>query len=347
MNLSAYNGGIVMSDRRSLEELEDFIEERVEEDMFSGAVLIAKEDAPFFKKAYGLASKRFGATNRVDTKFNIGSLNKMFTQVAIAQLAEKGRVEYDVPIKGYLPDYPPDVASKVNIDHLLNFTSGMGHYWNERFYASMGRLRRVDDFVSLFVDEPLAFEPGERYQYSNNGYVLLGKIVEAVSKTNYYDYIRENIYEPAGMKDSDHYELDAPVPNLATGYTRIDEQWRPVPGPRRSNLFIIGVKGSPAGGGYSTVEDLLRFDIALRENRLLGPDYTSTTFPTKPKEDGKPNVMIRAGGAPGVSAFFQKFPDFGYTAIVLSNYDPDDSKVVADRIRDLVLGTSSSLGRWR
>jgi D-alanyl-D-alanine carboxypeptidase len=336
-----------MSGEFDSEALDGFIEDRVAEDLFSGAVLVARGAEPIFKKAWGLASKRFGVPNRVDTKFNMGSLNKMFTHVAIAQLAERGRVEYDVPIKKYLPDYPREVADRVTVDHLLHFTSGMGHYWNERFYASMGRLRRVDDFVGLFVDEPLAFEPGERYQYSNNGYVLLGKIVEVVSGMDYYDYIRENIYEPAGMKDSDHYELDAPVPNLATGYTRIDEQWRPVPGPRRSNLFIIGVKGSPAGGGYSTVEDLLRFDIALRENRLLGPDYTSTIFPTKPKEDGKPNVMIRAGGAPGVSAFFQKFPDLGYTAIVLSNYDPDDSKVVADRIRDLVLGTSSSLGGWR
>jgi D-alanyl-D-alanine carboxypeptidase len=342
MNLSAYRGGIVMSGGRSLEEFEDFIKERVKEDMFSGAVLIAREDTPFFKKAYGLASKRFGALNRVDTKFNIGSLNKMFTQVAITQLVEKGKVENDIPIKEYLPDYPPNVASRVTIDHLLHFTSGMGHYWNERFFASMGRLRRVDDFVSLFVDEPLAFEPGERYQYSNNGYVLLGKIVEAVSGMDYYDYVRENVYEPAGMKDTDYYELDVPVPNLATGYTRMDAQGRPLPGPRRSNLFIIGVKGSPAGGGYSTVEDLLRFDIALRENRLLGPDYTSTIFPAKKtKEEGRPNVMIRAGGAPGVSAFFLKFPGLGYTSIVLSNYDPVDSKVVADRIRDLVLGTSS------
>ncbi len=331
-----------MSEEFDSKTLDNFIEDRVVEDLFSGAVLVARGAEPIFGNAWGLASKRYGASNLVDTKFNIGSLNKIFTHVGIAQLAEKGRVEYDVPIKEYLPDYPREVAGKVTIDHLLHFTSGMGHYWNERFFTSMGRLRRADDFVSLFVDEPLAFEPGERYQYSNNGYVLLGKIVETVSGTDYYDYIRENVYEPAGMKDSDHYELDVPVPNLATGYTRMDAQGRPVPGSRRSNLFIIGVKGSPAGGGYSTVEDLLRFDIALRENRLLGPDYTSTIFPVKKtKEEGKPNVMTLAGGAPGVSAFFQKFPGLGYTAIVLSNYDPDDSKVVVDRIRDIVLDTSS------
>jgi len=216
-----------------VEGLDGFIYDQVRDDLFSGAVLIAKDNAPFFKKAYGLASRRFDAPNRVDTKFNIGSLNKMFTHVAVAQLAEREKIAYDAPIKEYLPDYPPEVSGRVTIDHLLNFTSGMGHYWNERFFASMGNLRRVDDFIRLFIDEPLAFEPGERRQYSNNGYVLLGKIVEAVSGRDYYDYVRENIYKPAGMTDTDHYELDRPVPNLAIGYTKMDAKGQPTSGPRR------------------------------------------------------------------------------------------------------------------
>lgn len=337
-----------MIDERDVKELEGFIEKQVKEDLFSGAVLIARDCVPFFEKAYGLASKRFNIPNRVDTKFNIGSLNKMFTHVALAQLAEKGEVEYDVPIKEYLPDYPPEVANKVTINHLLNFTSGMGHYWNERFFASMGRLRRVDDFVRLFIDEPLSFEPGERRQYSNNGYVILGKIVEVISVQDYYEYVRENIYKPAGMMNTDHYELDIPMPNLAIGYTRMDAEGRPVPvpGPRRNNFFIIGVKGSPAGGGYSTVEDLLRFDVALHEHKLLGPDFASTIFPVKHPEGGvKTCIISRAGGAPGISAFFQKFPDLGYTSIVLSNYDPIDSKKVADKIRYMVINTDSGNSR--
>lgn len=331
-----------MFNEHSTEELVGFIEEQVETDMFSGAVLIAKNDVPFFKKAYGLASKRFDVPNRVDTKFNIGSLNKMFTKVAVAQLAEKGELEYGDPIARLIPDYPQGVANKVTIDHLLTHKSGMGHYWNERFFSSMGRLRRVDDFVRLFVDEPLSFEPGERQQYSNNGYVLLGKIVEVVSGRDYYDYVRENIYVPAGMTDTDHYELDQPVPNLAIGYTRMDAEGQPLPGPRRNNFFIIGVKGSPAGGGYSTVDDLLRFDIALQENRLLGPEYAGVMQPKKETTgSAKPRIISRAGGAPGISAFYQKFTDLGYTSIVLSNYDPPDGKRVADKIRDVILDVAS------
>jgi D-alanyl-D-alanine carboxypeptidase len=327
-----------MGEGFDIEGLDRFIKIQVNEDLFSGAVLVAKDMNPIFKKAYGLASKRFNTPNRLDTKFNIGSLNKIFTHVAVAQLAEKGKVNYKVPVKEYLTDYPPEVSDKVTIEHLLNFTSGMGHYWNERFFASMGNLRRVDDFIRLFIDEPLAFEPGKRRQYSNNGYVLLGKIIEVISGQDYYDYIRENIYEPAGMKDSDHYELDRPVPNLAMGYTKMDSEWQRVPGPRRNNLFIIGVKGSPAGGGYSTIEDLLRFDIALHEHRLLGPEYTGTLIPVKhTNEKGEPHVITRAGGAPGISAFYMKFPELGHTAIVLSNYDPPDGKKIADKIRDMVL----------
>jgi CubicO group peptidase (beta-lactamase class C family) len=327
-----------MGEGFDVEGLDRFIKDQVKNDLFSGAVLVAKDTNPIFRKAYGLASRRFNAPNRVDTKFNIGSLNKMFTHVAVAQLAEKGEVEYDAPIREYLPDYPPEVSDRVTIDHLLNFTSGLGHYWNERFFASMGNLRRVDDVIRLFVDEPLAFEPGERRQYSNNGYVLLGKIVEAVSGRDYYDYIRENIYEPAGMKNSDHYELDRPIPNLAIGYTKMNAKGQQVSGPRRNNFFVIGVKGSPAGGGYSTIEDLLRYDIALQGHRLLGPEYTDILIPTKQTDEkGKPPVLTRAGGAPGISAFYLKFPDLGFAAIVLSNYDPPDGKIVVDKIREMIL----------
>ncbi len=100
------------------------IKVQVYDDLFSGAVLVEKDTNPIFKKAYGLASNRFNTPNRVDTKFNIGSLNKMFSHVAVAQLAKKGKVIYNVPVKEYLPDYPPEVSDKVTIDHMLNFTSG-------------------------------------------------------------------------------------------------------------------------------------------------------------------------------------------------------------------------------
>lgn len=326
-----------MGNEMDFKELDFFIRKKVNEDLFSGAILIAKNKTPLFTEAYGYACINYNIPNRIDTKFNIGSLNKIFTHVAIAQLAEKSLIEYNIPIKNYLPDYPNNLTSKITVNHLLNNTSGLGHYWNEKFYSNIGNLRKVDDFIRLFLDEPLAFEPGEKYQYSNNGYVLLGKIVEVQSGQDYYNYIRENIYKPAGMQNSDHYERDMPIPNLAIGYTNMNKQGQPTTGPRRDNCYRIGVKGSPAGGGYSTVYDLLRFDVAIDENKLFSPEYTRTIFPLKrTKENGKPYVILRAGGASGVSAFYLKYPDHGYTAIVLSNYDFPEGKIVIDKIQEII-----------
>ncbi|MFX1255532.1 MAG: serine hydrolase domain-containing protein [Promethearchaeota archaeon] len=325
-----------MSEEFNTEELGDYLQAQTTADRFSGAVLIAKQGKPIFKEAYGLASKRFNVPNRIDTKFNIGSINKIFTKIAITQLVEKGKLDFENLVGKFLPDFPSDIANKVTINHLLTFTSGMGHYWNERFEASISKLRTVDDFIQLFIDDPLSFEPGEKRQYSNSGYVVLGKIIEVVSGKDYYDYVRENIYKPAGMINSDHYELDKPVPNLAIGYTK-DEHSSP-DGTLRNNTFLIGIKGSPAGGGYSTVEDMLKFDIALHNNQLLTPEYTRTIFPVRNNtEEKRPPSINIAGGADGISAFFGKFYDLNYTVIVLSNYDPPLIEPVFKKIKTMIL----------
>lgn len=323
-----------------IEPLENFLKKQVAVDEFSGTILIAEDEKPIFKKAYGLASKRFNIPNRIDTKFNIGSCNKIFTKVAITQLAEQGKLSFNDHIRQHLPTYPPKVANKVTINHLLNHTSGMSHYWNEKFEASKHKLRIVDDFLSLFIDEPLCFEPGEKVQYSNAGYVVLGKIIEVVSEQDYYDYVREHIYKPADMNNTDHYDMDLPIPNLAIGYTRMDSDGQCRKRPRRNNLFLLGVKGSPAGGGYSTVDDLLKFCIALHNHKLLNPKYTKLVLaPThaRTNREVKPRVFGHAGGAPGVGAIFEMYHDLGYIDIILSNYDPETMWTVHKKIRDIIV----------
>ena len=216
-----------MESRLWFDEFDAFLQKQVAADKFSGCVLVARAETPIFRKAYGLASKRFNVPNQIDTKFNLGSINKVFTKVAVMQLFEQHKLSLEDYVSKHLPNYPSDVASKVKINHLLNHTSGMGNYFNEKFEASQHKLRTVDDFLSLFINDPLSFKPGEKIQYSNAGYVVLGRIIESVSGQNYYDYVREHIYKPAGMKDSDHYEMDMPTPNLAIGYTEIDEEGQP------------------------------------------------------------------------------------------------------------------------
>lgn len=320
------------------------------EDNFSGAVLVARKGRPFFLKAYGLASWSFNVPNQVDTKFNLGSMNKMFTGVAVVQLAEQGKLSFDDPVVKHLPEYPnTEVAEKVSIHHLLTHTSGMGsHFTEEYMQASKTRFRKVDDYFPLYVDVPLAFEPGEGWQYSNSGFILLGAIIEKVSGEDYFDYIRDHIYLPAGMLNTDSYDIDIDVPNLAVGYTRLFGR------PRRNNLFYHAIKGNPAGGGYSTVEDLLRFANALQEHELLNQEFTSILLSGKVETDrgdqtyaygfheeifsGTP-IVGHGGGAPGINSMLDMYSSSGYTAAVMANYDPPTAERVTSRLRRRLTGT--------
>ena len=209
-------------------------------------------------------------------------------------------------------------------------------------------LRSVDDFLALFIDEPLAFRPGERFEYSNSGYVVLGALVERVCGGSYYDYVRKHIYDPAGMSDTDAYELDRDAPNLAIGYTRHGDVG-PEPGPRRNNLFLHSIKGSPAGGGYSTVGDLVRFGAALLDHRLLDADHTATALAGKvqmgpgrygygfvEERENDHRVVGHGGGFLGISTQFELHVDRGYSVAVLSNYDPPAADRVARWIRQLI-----------
>ena len=334
-----------LTDAERVQQLDAFLRKLTDADVFSGAVLLAKDGKPLFQKAYGQASKEFSVANRVDTKFNLGSMNKMFTAVAIAQLAERGKLSFDDPLSKYLPDYPnPEAAKKIQIKHLLTHTSGLGSYFNRQFMeSSRARWRTVDDMMELAKGDSMAFEPGSRWAYSNTGFLVLGKVIEKVTGQSYYDYVRENIFKPAGMTNTDSYELDRVTPNLALGYQK---EFSDSGVSFKNNLFEHVIRGGPAGGGYSTVEDLLRFDAALRSNKLVGPEYTKQLFSAKP-EIGSPEygygfavdrerqIVGHSGGFPGISSNLDMFLGNGYTAIVMSNYGGASMPVVR-KIQQLV-----------
>lgn len=205
-----------------------------EKGAFSGVVLLARNGVPFFLEAYGSADRDFGVPNRKDTKFNLGSINKIFTQASIAQLAAAGRLSLSDTIRRHLPDYPNPAADRITIQELVTMTSGLGDIFGKKYDATpKARLRTLADFLPLFVDEPLLFEPGTSRRYSNAGYVVLGLIIEKASGQSYHDYVREHLFRPAGMKDTDAYAQDAIVPNRAVGYTRETEGDAP-PAPRRA-----------------------------------------------------------------------------------------------------------------
>ena len=172
------------------EELHSYLEEESRNDRFSGAVMIVKDGQPILEYATGEANKDTETLNTLETKFNLGSANKMFTGVAIAQLVERGELSFDDPVGKFLPDYPNEtVKNDVTIHHLLTHTAGLGSFIDtqhrEQFLAAREDLTSISDVVDLFKDRELPYPVGE-YHYSSDGYELLGAVIEAVSGDNYY-----------------------------------------------------------------------------------------------------------------------------------------------------------------
>lgn len=231
----------------ALVELEARFAELAARDEFSGVVLVAKGPDPVFKKAYGLASKEYNVPNRLDTRFNLGSLNKVITRIAIEQLVGKGALSLDDKLGRHIPDYPnKEAAEKVTIRHLLDMTSGIGDFFGDGYAATpKDRIRSLSDYLPLFASEPLLFEPGMKNQYSNGGYVVLGLIIEKVSGESYYDYTSAHIYEPCGMKGTQHLDADVPAENVATGYTRSWDESEHPGEPRRNNIYTRPARGAP------------------------------------------------------------------------------------------------------
>jgi len=286
---------------------------------FSGVALVAKDGAPVFERAYGFAEREARTPNTVETAFNLGSINKFFTQIAIRQLADAGKLNVDSTLARAWPDYPnPDVARRVTIRQLLQHRSGVG---GNIFAAPPGKtradLRRLADFLPLFVNEPLQFEPGTQQRYSNAGYVLLGLLIERLSGENYYDYVQRHIFEPAGMTRTGSWPVDSLPANTAIGYTRGDQD-APPSAPRGPNTSFLPGRGSSAGGGYSTAHDLLQLVNALRAGKI---------------PSGPPSGIGIAGGAPGLNAALEGDLPGGYDVIVLTNLDPPAAERVARIVR--------------
>ncbi len=349
-----------LSEAELLKEIKTLMNKLASVDAFSGTLLVAKDGKPVYKTVRGMASKAYNVPNRIDTRLNLASIGKTFTAIAIMQLVEQGKLSLTDNVGKILPDYPnKQVATKVTIHHLLSHSSGMGDIHGPKYAARASSLRQVRDYLPLFVDDPLSFEPGARMQYSNAGYILLGAIIEKVTGENYFDYVRNHIFKPAGMVDTDYYEADLDNPNLATGYTNWIEQGDDYQefhlGQRRNTLHYGGIKGNPQGGPFSTVEDLLRFSVALRGNKLLRAGTVDLMTTKKmffrkyaaddtyygygfelENIDGK-RVIGHTGGDLGISCALEWFPDSGnYTVIVLSNYDRGGI-IAIDKLQEMII----------
>jgi CubicO group peptidase (beta-lactamase class C family) len=347
------------SDTKIRKNLEHHLATQAKQGMFSGSVLIAKNDKVIFEGAYGLASREYNVRNQLDTKFNLASIGKLFTSVAIAQLAQEGKLSLSDPINKYLSDWlPNDIAKQITIQQLLIHSSGLGSFFDNKQFQLGDSSRfyiEINDYKPLMQTEKLAFKPGSSQLYSNTGYLLLGAIIEKVSGQNYFEYVKQHIFKPAGMMNSDYYEMDIPTSNLAIGYAPYQVNGKTL---WRNNLYTNVLKGSPAGGGFSTAKDMFKFAVALRTNKLLNPYYTQLVLSTqiaKPNDTtyyfkktipvhgvkylatfsqygfagawnsygfavwDSPPMIGHTGGTSGIDDYFGMSPENGYTIVILSN----------------------------
>ena len=330
-----------MTQADALKALSARAEELAGEDQFSGTVLVAKERRVLFSHAYGLADRNRRIPNTIRTRFRIGSMNKMFTAVAILQLVEAGKVKLTAPLGTYLPDYPNhELATKVTIHQLLTHTGGTGDIFGPEFDAHRTELRTLADYVKLYGRRGLEFKPGSQWAYSNYGFILLGAVIEKVTGHSYYDYVHAHIYAPARMTRSGSLPEDQAVADRSIGYTKPPgtTAWAP-------NTATLPYRGTSAGGGYSTVEDLARFAHALVSHRLLSPDATKLLITGKVKagpgakyaygfEDARDpdgNGWVgHGGGAPGINGDLKIYPKSGYVVAVLANIDPPAAQRISE-----------------
>jgi CubicO group peptidase (beta-lactamase class C family) len=340
-------------------QIDAFLTERTGQDRFAGVVLVSHGGEPIFHRAYGDANRADQVPNALDTRFGLASVTKMFTAVAVAQLAERGAIAFQAPVREYRDDLPAEMVDRVTIHHLLTHTSGIGDYFDEvalgsasyaQVWASipMYRMRTPGDFLSLFRDKPAQFEPGSRFSYSNAGYILLGLIIEAVTGESYVDYVTEHVFRHAGMVGSGFFGLDSVHPRIAVGYIPAQEGESDVGW--KTNCYSIPVIGAPDGGSFSTAADLDAFFTALMRHDLLGELATTSLLSARAAENdirsygygvwivrrkGRPVRFGHGGEDPGASARAYHWPEQRRTAVVLANMS-DAAGEVLTRIEELL-----------
>ncbi|WP_308518034.1 serine hydrolase domain-containing protein [uncultured Stenotrophomonas sp.] len=298
------------------------------QDALSGALQVAQNGNVLLDWRGGDADRTAGIQVGVGTQFRLASSNKMFTAVAILQLVQEGKLSLDDTIGKHLPDYPNKaVAGTVNVRQLLTHTSGLGDFFGDDFEQYSASLKTLDDYVQRFARDAPHFTPGSQDSYSNYGFIVLGRIIEAVSGQSYYAYLEEHILRPAGMTGTGFEPETVSVPQRAVAYTKKDGQWV-------RETKSLPWRGMSAGGGYSTVADMVKFAEALRSGRLVSPALLqqATTaqnhkgwygFGFVVQGEGREHQYGHEGGAPGSNSAIVVLPAQGYVIVGLANVDPD------------------------
>ncbi len=297
-------------------------------------MLVAKGGTVLFREAYGARSVAPALAATARTRFCIGSMGKMFTAVSTLQLIQNGKLRLTDTIAALLPSYPDTpLARQVTVEHLLTHSGGTGDFFGADYDAHQAELRTPSDFVRRFGKRDTLFSPGSRWGYSNFGFILLGAIVEQISGLSWDAYLDAHVFKVAGMTSTSAVATEANTAEPCTGAA--ETGLKPLP-------YYVGL---PAGGGYSTLDDLQRFAIALSERHLL--DAAHLDLLTRARiaaGSAQWSLGLRVGtrngtsyyghggSAPGVNADFAIYPGSDYRTIVLSNRGHPHAVNVADYV---------------
>ena len=305
------------------EKVNDYINAYMQMNQFSGSIIIAKNGKILVNKGYGFADSEFDIKNNPETKFRIASLTKAFTAVAILQLEEKGLLKVDDKLQKYISDYPG--GNEITVKHLLTHTSGIP---NHTEFEDFNKERRVFKYnivetISTFKNRPLVFNPGEKFNYSNSNYILLGFVIEQVSKVSYSEYIKQNIFEPLKMNNSGFENPERIIKNFAQGYCFKNNEIEKAKFRDMSNAHASGAL-------YSTIEDLYIWDRALYSEELISNESKEKMFTEFKDNYGfgwgivnvyKHKMIAHSGEIDGFTSNISRFINDDISIIILSNFE--------------------------
>ncbi len=320
--------------------------------LFDGVVLAAVGDSVVLRRGYGLADAEHGVPNTPATRFRLASVTKQFTAAAVLRLAEMGRVDLHAPVSRYLSGLAPRLAERVTPHHLLSHTAGVVRDVDALSTKGIGAHYAMDEMIALLGSTDLSFEPGERFAYSNAGYVLLAGVIEAVTERPYGDAMRTLLFDPLGLDDTGHESSHLVVPDRAWGYTRLVDEL--VRAPHEDKTYVTG-----AGSLYSTADDLFEWARALRGGRVLSAESVRLLFTPNagsygygwfvggyrvPSGDDGFTRALHQGGSPGFRTALALYFDHDLTVITLSNVEPTTGGLW-DRVGNALLGYEEEVPR--
>lgn len=328
---------------------DEYINAVVKAGWFNGSVLIAREGKVIVHKSYGMANLELDVPNTTQTKFRLGSITKPFTAMAIMLLQERGKLNLQDSICKYLADCPAG-WQPITIHHLLSHTSGLAKHDKAGDYlkTAMNRMP-LPQLIDSFKNKPADFKPGERFDYNNNGYILLGYVIEKVSGQSYEAFLKENIFAPLKMADTGYDNHDPIIKNRASGYRAED-------GKLLNAAYIDQSQPFSAGALYSTTGDLLRLDQALNDGKFLSQKSIDAMFTPVVgiygygwflnKQLTRPAIS-HPGGLPGFSAMITRFPESKVLIVLLSNLD--NSRIIRanNDLAAIVFGEKYEVPRTR